>query len=133
MSKSGVRGGPAKKSPARFKKVNPGFLQAAKSTREPISESLLRQARRSGQLNLSTRELTEVPANVWRINEPPKDAGAEGFESQGDERWWDQVALTRLNLSSNELTCLSEEIELLPELQALDVSTLSLWAEFVFM
>ena len=122
MSKSSVRG-PAKKSPARFKKVNPGFLQAANSTREPISESLLRQARRSGQLNLSTRELTEVPVIVWRINEPPKDAGAGAFESEGDERWWDQVALTRLNLSSNELTCLSEEIELLTELQALDVST----------
>lgn len=121
--KAGPTGGRgAKKSPGRFRNINPGFLQAGSNQKESISESLLRQARRSGQLNLSNRVLTAVPDTVWNINEPPDTAGAATFDSQGDERWWDQVALTRLNLSSNELECLSEKLELLCELQAFDVS-----------
>lgn len=119
-----------RKPPARFKNINPGFFQTAGSGQEPISEAILRQARHSGHLNLSNRSLSEVPESVWRINEPPASGGASSFETQGDERWWDQTELTRLNLSSNELTTLSEQLELLPALQILDVSSLSECFEF---
>ena len=121
MNKSKSPGG--RKPPARFKNINPGFFQAASSQQDPVSDAILRQARHSGQLNLSNRSLSEVPEKVWRINEPPADeAGACSFEAQGDKRWWDQTELTRLNLSSNELVTLSEELKLLSALQALDVS-----------
>jgi len=38
-----------------------------------------------------------------------------------DDRWWEQVDLTKLILASNALDCLSEDIQLLPALAALDV------------
>ena len=41
-----------------------------------------------------------------------------------DDRWWEQVDLTKLILASNALDCLSEDIHLLPALVALDVGIL---------
>lgn len=38
------------------------------------------------------------------------------------DRWWEQTDLTKLYLSSNQLTHLSEDIRLLPALSVLDVS-----------
>ena len=39
-----------------------------------------------------------------------------------DERWWDQVELTKLILASNALTSLGEGLAQLPALTVLDVS-----------
>ena len=41
-----------------------------------------------------------------------------------DDRWWEQVDLTKLILASNALDHLSEDIHLLPALVALDVCIL---------
>jgi len=41
-----------------------------------------------------------------------------------DDRWWEQVDLTKLILASNALDHLSEDIQLLPALVALDVGIL---------
>ena len=38
-----------------------------------LSAVLVKQARQSGQLNLSNRNLSSVPSRVWRINEPDED------------------------------------------------------------
>jgi len=40
-----------------------------------------------------------------------------------DDRWWEQVDLTKLILASNALDCLSEDIQLLPALVVLDVGS----------
>ena len=63
-----------------------------------------------------------VPQRVWHVNDPPskEDTGCTSFES--DQRWWDQIELTRLNLSSNEIHEISDDIQNLPALQLLDVS-----------
>ena len=71
-----------------------------------LPAALLKQARASGQLNLSNRRLQTVPEAVWRIN---LDAAAEAaisgdalsFDSQ--DRWWEQQELQRLILASNAL------------------------------
>ncbi|XP_018432379.1 PREDICTED: leucine-rich repeat-containing protein 40 isoform X2 [Nanorana parkeri] len=87
----------------------------------PVPQGLIKAARKSGQLNLSGRGLTEVPVSVWRMNvDPPEEAHANvGFD--GTDRWWEQTELTKLILASNKLQSLSEDIRLLPAMVVLDV------------
>jgi hypothetical protein len=81
------------------------------SGEDRLPVALLRQARGSGQLNLSNRRLKEVPESVWRIN---LDASAEAARSgealsfDSEDRWWEQQELQRLILASNALTELSD-------------------------
>ena len=61
-----------------------------------------------------------VPACVWRINEDlPEESKQPTFDTE--DRWWEQLDLTKLILASNALTNLSEDIQLLPALTVLDV------------
>ena len=63
-----------------------------------------------------------MPESVWHINvEPPQDADTS-FEAQGDDRWWDQVDLTKLILAANNISELSADLKLLSALAVLDVS-----------
>jgi len=87
-----------------------------------IPAALLQQARKSGQLNLSSRSLKTVPDVVWKVNTEP--VGSKEVSFDAEDRWWDQTNLVKLILASNELTELSEDISLLPALTVLDVSTL---------
>ena len=67
------------------------------------------------------RKIKIIPPKLWRLNiDPPPPEGASGsFEAE--ERWWDQVELTRLDLSSNDIHELSEDIENFNSLVTLDV------------
>ncbi|KAK3755618.1 hypothetical protein QZH41_017618 [Actinostola sp. cb2023] len=103
--------------------INPAFKATGQDRQDTndVSDALLRQARRSGQLNLSNRSLTEVPMKVWKINtELPPEAKNISLDST-DEKWWDQVDLTKLILASNKLTSLSCEVANLPALEFLDI------------
>ncbi len=63
-----------------------------------------------------------VPSSVWRINiDVPEEARNISLDNT-EERWWEQVDLTKLILASNQLTHLSEDIKNLPALTVLDVS-----------
>lgn len=95
-----------------------GFRE--QKTEPLVPYGLLKSARKSGTLNLSSRGLHEVPQSVYRLNvDPPEEAQSGSF---GDsDRWWEQTDLTKLLLSSNLLTELSEELSLLPALTTLDV------------
>jgi len=85
-----------------------------------IPQGLLKQARKTGVLNLPNRGLSSVPAEVWSINLPPtKENSATSFDS--DDHWWEYVELTKLNLASNELTEISESLENFPNLSTIDV------------
>lgn len=96
------------------------FGQSNVSSGEVVPTALLKQARHSGQLNLSGRGLKTVPPAVWHLNtEPVCDATSSSFDT--DDKWWDQNDLTKLILASNELSELSEDIALLPALNVLDV------------
>ena len=62
-----------------------------------------------------------VPSSVWRINiDVPEEAKNISLNNTED-RWWEQVDLTKLILASNTLTQLSEDISNLPALTVLDV------------
>ncbi|XP_006635105.2 leucine-rich repeat-containing protein 40 [Lepisosteus oculatus] len=82
---------------------------------------LLKSARKSGQLNLSGRGLTEVPQSVWRLNVDTPEEAQQNLSFGGADRWWEQTDLIKLFLSSNKLQSLSEDIHLLPALLVLDV------------
>ncbi|KAL7984993.1 hypothetical protein Chor_003563 [Crotalus horridus] len=86
-----------------------------------IPQGLLRAARKSGQLNLSGRELTEVPLHVWRINLDTPEEAHQNVSFSAADRWWEQTDLNKLILSSNKLQCLSDDVKLLPALTVLDV------------
>lgn len=104
---------------------NPGFGRQATLEKEgDVSEALLRQARKSGQLNLSNRGLAKVPDKVWRVNlDVPPEARNVSLDCNEDDKWWEIVDLTKLILASNKLTEISAEIANFPALAVLDVST----------
>ena len=88
--------------------------------------TLIHQARKSGQLNLSNRGLEKVPDEVLRMYEPPQSkseqAAAASFAVGREERWWDQVDLTKLILASNCIREIPEDLAKFGALQVLDVS-----------
>ncbi|XP_019859354.1 PREDICTED: leucine-rich repeat-containing protein 40-like [Amphimedon queenslandica] len=65
------------------------------------------------------RGISVIPPKLWRLNIDPPDGSTASFDV--DERWWDQVELTRLDLSSNEIKEISEDIENFNSLSALEV------------
>lgn len=69
--------------------------------------------------------LCVVPLHVWRINVDTPEEAHQNLSFGAADRWWEQTDLTKLNLSSNKLTCLSGDIRLLPALTVLDVSTVA--------
>ena len=65
------------------------------------------------------RKIKIIPPKLWRLNIDPPEGASGSFEAE--ERWWDQVELTRLDLSSNDIHKLSEDIENFNSLVTLDV------------
>ncbi|XP_008333181.1 leucine-rich repeat-containing protein 40 [Cynoglossus semilaevis] len=87
----------------------------------PVPYGLLKAARKSGQLNLSGRGLTEVPQSVYRLNVDTPEEANQNVSFGASDRWWEQTDLAKLLLSSNQLTELSDDIRLLPGLTTLDL------------
>ncbi|KAA0712899.1 Leucine-rich repeat-containing protein 40 [Triplophysa tibetana] len=87
----------------------------------PVPYGLLKAARKSGQLNLSGRGLTEVPQSVWRLNLDTPQEAQQDLSFGAADRWWEQTDLTKILLSSNKLQNISEDIKLLPALVVLDI------------
>uniref|UniRef100_A0A673CUJ4 Leucine-rich repeat protein SHOC-2 n=1 Tax=Sphaeramia orbicularis TaxID=375764 RepID=A0A673CUJ4_9TELE len=109
---------------SRFKKTAKvdslaGFR--TEKTEPVVPNGLINAARKSGQLNLSGRGLTEVPQNVYRLNIDTPEEAQQNVSFGASDRWWEQTDLTKLLLSSNQLTHLSDDIRLLPALTTLDL------------
>ncbi|NXS49267.1 LRC40 protein, partial [Balaeniceps rex] len=98
-----------------------GFRRPAAEPGPAVPQGLIRAARKSGQLNLSGRSLSEVPQHVWRINLDTPEEAHQNLSFGVADRWWEQTDLTKLILASNKLQCLSEDVKLLPALTVLDV------------
>uniref|UniRef100_A0A673CQN4 Leucine rich repeat containing 40 n=1 Tax=Sphaeramia orbicularis TaxID=375764 RepID=A0A673CQN4_9TELE len=118
---------------SRFKKTAKvdslaGFR--TEKTEPVVPNGLINAARKSGQLNLSGRGLTEVPQNVYRLNIDTPEEAQQNVSFGASDRWWEQTDLTKLLLSSNQLTHLSDDIRLLPALTTLDVSNMMPCAVF---
>uniref|UniRef100_A0A1X7TEE9 Leucine-rich repeat-containing protein 40 n=1 Tax=Amphimedon queenslandica TaxID=400682 RepID=A0A1X7TEE9_AMPQE len=119
--------GARRKSPAGSTRLkpNPNFFNSPSQSdgvgkEGSVPESLLKQVRKTGSLNLSnSRGISVIPPKLWRLNIDPPDGSTASFDV--DERWWDQVEVTKLDLSSNEIKEISEDIENFNSLSALEV------------
>lgn len=71
---------------------------------------------------LTTVISVSVPQNVYRLNVDRPEEGNKDLAFGTDDHWWEQADLTKLLLSSNQLTSLSDDIRFLPALTTLDAS-----------
>eukprot|EP00904_Undaria_pinnatifida_P014185 jgi/Undpi1/9898/HiC_scaffold_28.g12352.m1 len=74
-------------------------------------KKLLRQARASGSLNLTSRGLEEVPVQVFNLT--------DGVEAADGEKFWEVCELQRLDLSFNQIAQLPVEVSSLTLLVSL--------------
>ena len=92
----------------------PDSVFAQQTGPEELHPSLVRQARQSGQLNLSNRGLAGVPERVWSLGEPDKEEqqqlAAQTMDSSGGQQWWDCVDLTKLILACNNIQTISTKV-----------------------
>ncbi|KAI6054930.1 leucine-rich repeat-containing protein 40 [Marmota monax] len=98
-----------------------GFRAERRDCTTSVPQGLLKAARRSGQLNLSGRNLSEVPQCVWRINVDIPEEANQNLSFSSAERWWEQTDLTKLIISNNKLQSLTDDLRLLPALTVLDI------------
>ncbi|RUS74149.1 hypothetical protein EGW08_018088 [Elysia chlorotica] len=114
--------GPAQRRP--LNRGGRGGFSSAQGTDQSsgtVHPTILKQARKSGVLNLSQRGLSSVPENVWTLQEDvPEEAKVVSMDNTED-KWWDTVELNKLILASNMLTCLGEGLGKLSALTVLDV------------
>jgi Leucine-rich repeat (LRR) protein len=88
---------------------------------------LIKGSRRTGILNLASRGLTEVPGEIF-LEEIVEDENQQrqknkipDFSQNETEAWWTREPLKTLDLSSNSLTTLPNQIETLDYLIVLNV------------
>ncbi|XP_037595677.1 leucine-rich repeat-containing protein 40 isoform X4 [Cebus imitator] len=98
-----------------------GFKAGGTDCSTSVPQGLLKAARKSGQLNLSGRNLSEVPQCVWRINVDIPEEANQNLSFGATERWWEQTDLTKLIISNNKLQSLTDDLRLLPALTVLDI------------
>ncbi|XP_004679169.1 PREDICTED: leucine-rich repeat-containing protein 40 [Condylura cristata] len=98
-----------------------GFRAGRGDCATSVPQGLIKTARKSGQLNLSGRNLTEVPQCVWRINVDVPEEANQTLSFGATDRWWEQTDLTKLIISNNKLKSLADDLRLLPALTVLDI------------
>ena len=104
---------------SRFRRFHkPTSAAAATSNSLQVT---LKQARKTGVLNLSNKELESVPESVWLLNVLTDDERSNPVFGSSESNWWEQEDLRKLYLSSNKLTSISEDIKKFPGLQILDL------------
>ncbi|XP_036322939.1 leucine-rich repeat-containing protein 40 isoform X2 [Rhagoletis pomonella] len=107
---------------SRLGQLNPLFHKREKAEDEnALPPYLVKQARKTGALQLSGKGLTTVPDQIYQINDIDKDlpTSLEQLTVKEEDAWWNQMPLTNLDLSSNALTHLSPKIENLDTLTTL--------------
>lgn len=101
---------------SRFRKNVPEVERPGAS----VPKALLQQACKTGQLNLSGRDLKNVPDEVWKLYSRPNEEDMK-FDSMESDQWWSQVELKKLLLASNQLTIIPDTISIFPTLVILDL------------
>lgn len=71
-------------------------------------------------MNLSSRELTEVPLEIWNMYHVDPDKVVVDFNSSGNA-WYDAVDLTRFIAADNKITFIDGRIHEFGALVAVDV------------
>ncbi|XP_053672417.1 leucine-rich repeat-containing protein 40 [Anopheles nili] len=113
------------RSRIREQELNPVFhFQNKTEDNQILTRARIKQALKSGTLNLSGKGLASVPEKVWNLSdsdENEKEVRYDLDRSNDEETWWNQKSLTSLDLSSNTLTTISENIQNLADLTVLNL------------
>ncbi|KAF9178477.1 hypothetical protein BGZ51_007602 [Haplosporangium sp. Z 767] len=83
-------------------------------------KSLIANAKGTGIMNLSSRELTEIPLEIWNMYHVDPDKVVVDFNSSGNA-WYDAVDLTRLIAADNMITFIDPRIQEFGALVAVDL------------
>ncbi|KAF9430293.1 Ras suppressor protein 1 [Entomortierella beljakovae] len=73
-------------------------------------KSLIANAKGTGIINLSSRELTQVPLEIWNMYHVDPDKIVVDFSSSSGA-WYDAVDLTRFIASDNKITSIENRIQ----------------------
>ena len=84
---------------------------------EDLHPQMVKQARRSGQLNLSNRGLASVPDKVWTLMELDTEemksmVTSVTMDTDNADNWWDTVDLTKLILACNKISCIPPQVDI---------------------
>ncbi|KAL1386798.1 hypothetical protein pipiens_012802 [Culex pipiens pipiens] len=127
----------AVRSRIRQQELNPVFhWQNKEEDDKVLSKARIKQALKSGVLNLAGQGLATVPEKVWNLSDSEdcdKDAAAAAVRydldrTNEEDSWWNQKSLTTLDLSSNTLTSISENVKNLGDLTVLNLQDNALTA-----
>ncbi|KAI7880781.1 L domain-like protein, partial [Lichtheimia hyalospora FSU 10163] len=72
-------------------------------------QTIIKQAKSSGKLNISNRELDKIPEEVWSMYHVDPNKIVVDFSSSGDA-WYDSTELNKFIATDNEITELDERI-----------------------
>ncbi|KAF9924114.1 Ras suppressor protein 1 [Linnemannia zychae] len=83
-------------------------------------KSLIANAKGTGIMNLSSRDLTEIPLEIWNMYHVDPDKVVVDFNSTATA-WYNAVDLTRLIASDNKITFIDSRIQEFGALVAVDL------------
>ncbi|KAG9067919.1 hypothetical protein KI688_011510 [Linnemannia hyalina] len=126
-----IRGGAADEREAFIGSNIPGVRKTAPAPRRQTDveilghaqksiKSLIANAKGTGIMNLSSRELTEIPLEIWNMYHVDPDKVVVDFNSTATA-WYDAVELTRLIASGNKITHIDARIQEFGALVAIDL------------
>ncbi|CAF3857900.1 unnamed protein product [Rotaria sp. Silwood2] len=116
-------------TPALSNDINDDEYGIASGKQVPRSYllKLIKRSHMNGILNLASRGLTEVPVEIFAEeivedeNQQRQKSKTPDFNQHDTETWWNRESLKTLDLSSNSLTTLPNEIETLNYLIVLNI------------
>ncbi|KAI8598790.1 hypothetical protein EDD21DRAFT_381549 [Dissophora ornata] len=85
-------------------------------------KSLIANAKGSGIMNLASRELTQIPLEIWNMYQVDPDKVVVDFNSS-EGAWYDAVDLTRFVAADNKITFIDARIQEFGALVAVDLRT----------
>ncbi|KAI4461767.1 leucine rich repeat containing protein [Holotrichia oblita] len=109
---------------SRRKLLNPVFhLQTKQEDDSQLTKGMIKVVRRTGQLNLSGRGLATVPMSIFTMYESDGKNGLVEYDlsKSPDDAWWSYTPLNYLDLSSNILDQLPENIKMFEDLSVLNL------------
>ncbi|OLY82889.1 U4/U6 small nuclear ribonucleoprotein Prp4 [Smittium mucronatum] len=97
-------------------RTNKNFLLNTQNDKNIITKKMLRNARSSGKIDLSSRELTEIPDSVYFMYDrkfqdsiQDQNNNDDRYESE-PEKWWENEPLSRLLCFDNKISSVSSKI-----------------------
>ncbi|XP_074036233.1 leucine rich repeat containing flyers-cup [Leptinotarsa decemlineata] len=110
---------------SRRKYISPVFhLQSKDEDDQHITKDVVKNVRKTGHLNLSSKHLASVPDRMFSIYAQTDESQVDIDFSRGikeDEAWWNIKTLTNLDLSSNVLTHIPGKIGMFQDLVILNL------------